>query len=171
MDPQSASLVLYIQHTGHIPMGATSLFLALLPPGFSTGGLYYQMDIHHWDQTEASKCDNDKTEKSRNQSNVFFTAAYRAIIQNACAPPCLCTENSLGPQPKDPFCKGGSFSIFTRKVPLSPSKWTKHTIKTRIPACAKTFLVLSSFPFWLCSYFVTDQTEGGWAMLALHWQL
>lgn len=169
-DPQSASLVLYIQHAGHISTSATSLFLPFLPPGFSTEGLYYQTDVHYWDQTEIIKCDNAKTEKSRNWSNVFFTRAYRAIIQNACVPPCLCTEKSQGPQPKDPFCKGGSFSIFTKKVPLSASKWTKHIIKIQVPVCAKTFLLLSSIPFLLRSYFATDLTEGAWAMLLLHWQ-
>lgn len=80
-----------------------------------------------------------RLKKSRNQNNVFFIRAYRAIIQNACIPPCLCTENNQGPQPKDPCCKAGSFSIFTKKVPLSASKWTKHIIKTRVLACAKTF--------------------------------
>lgn len=139
-DPQSASLVHYIQHAGCISRGATSLFLPFLPAGFSPGGLYYERDVNHWDQTELSKRDNDKTEKSRNQSNVFFTRAYRTIIQNACIPPCLCTENNQEPQPKDPYCKAGSFSIFTKKVLLSASKWTKHIIKIRVLACAKPFL-------------------------------
>lgn len=158
-------------HPAHRPYTHwCNLTVSSSSPGFSIGGLYYQIDGYHWDQTEISKHDNDKTEKSRNWSNVFLIRAYRAIIQNACVPPCLCTENSQGPQPKDPFCKGGSFSIFTKKVPLSASKGTKHIIKIQLLVCTKTFLLLSSIPFLLCSYFATDLTEGAWAMLLLHWQ-
>lgn len=32
----------------------------------------YQRDAHHWDQTEVSKCDNDKTEKKQKSKECIF---------------------------------------------------------------------------------------------------